>query len=108
MQMQLVTERNEFFNPDDFDHEVFGFYEKIWDKETSRSYGRMDMVGLPTRPVGSAGIIEEVMTAPFETIKYLDEKQRNFASVKRPRTICRMIELVGGRKKKQFKPYNER
>ena len=100
-----ITERNEFFNPDDFDHTVHGFYEKIWDKDTGKSYGRQDIVGLPQRPIGSPGLLCETMTAPFTTLKMLDEKKRNFASPSRPKTIYRMIELVGGRKKKDTTYY---
>lgn len=89
--------KSEFFNPDDCEFEVLGFFEDLIDATTRKLIGSRDL-DTPTRPTGSPGMLEYDITAPVQVTRGVKHFTLN-ASPKRPRRVLGIIQIKCGRKK---------
>ena len=86
--------KNEYFNPDEFPFEVFGFFEELYDVEAKKGLGCRD-IEAPTRPLGSGGMIEYDLTEDVTLTKGLSKKLVK-ASAARPRRVMSMLQAKCG------------
>lgn len=94
----MIIKKNEFFNPDDYDHEVLYFTEELHNIETNQHLGFRRLEGLPTRPIGSPGRLKFLLTEPV-TLQRGHKQVTIKASTKRPIYVEGMILSVGGKSK---------
>lgn len=103
MNHQPVTDRNEFFNPDDYDTHVLGFVEELV-VETGTAFGwkcigTRRLLGLPDRPLGSPGTKMVTITETV-TLQSGHKTKIYRASKDRPLKCQATLQPICGRDKK--------
>jgi hypothetical protein len=102
---EIVTESNQFFNPDHYDTHVVGFVEElVMSTETAYGWkmlGTRRLPGLPDRPIGSPGTIMITITED-QTLQSGHKTVRVRASKKHPILCQATIQPICGKFKKQI------
>lgn len=93
----MITESNQYFNPADFDYEVIGFLEELAEVGTNKLLGFRRLQGLPTRPLGSPGVLRYTITENIEVSRGHKTGIIIKASKKKPLHVEGMIIALGGK-----------
>lgn len=90
---------NPYFNPDNCEWEVLGFFEELQDANTNKVYGYR-LVAQPDRPMGSAGRKEYILTQNI-TVRRGPKEVVIKATAQKPVRVRGMLQVLCGRAKKK-------
>lgn len=91
-------ERNVFFQPENCDFEIFGFYEEFMDVEINKWLGIRFLQGMPLRKLGADGQIQYNLTEPLVLKKGPNEILVK-ASKQKPIKVSAMLQVLCGQLK---------
>lgn len=91
-------ERNVFFQPENCDFEIFGFYEEFMDVEMNKWLGIRFLQGMPSRKLGADGQIQYNLTESLVLKKGPNEILVK-ASARKPIKVSAMLQVLCGQTK---------